>query len=71
MKQLYLFSYIFGNFNSCVLIMSYNNIFEPSYPFYHKIGRRPFWIGLNDSSFIPKQSNNGLLVKFAIGYSAL
>ena len=41
-KQLYFFSHCFGNSNSCVQIKSCDNIFDPSYSFYHKFGKKPY-----------------------------
>ena len=38
-KQQCLFSHCFGNSNSCVHIKSCDNIYDSSYPFYHKFGR--------------------------------
>ena len=32
-----------------------DNIYDPSYPFYHKFGRQPLWIRGEYSCFTPKR----------------
>ena len=56
-KQLFLFSHYFGNANSCVHKMSRDKLFDPSYPFYHKLGRQLFWIEGKNFYFTPRRQN--------------
>ena len=37
----------YGNSNSCVQIKSCENVYDPSYSFYHKFGRHHFGLGEN------------------------